>query len=338
MDQYVFDMDKTIRIQVLAYRSGLSTGITLPVDVFWTANALLKNQGAAPLFDVRLVSVDGQDVALCHGLSVRVGGVVNSKPRSGSWLFVPGSAIDSVDSALDTLKREGDLIAWLRNDATDLQIAANCASTFLLAEAGLLNKRPATTTWWLAPLFRQRYPDVELRMNDMVVPADGIVTAGAAFAQADLALYVLALAAGQELAHKTAKLLMLEHNRTSQSRFISPALIATADPLVRKFDSWIRANLASPDAIASIAHNIGTTQRTLARRTNEALGLSPAALQTSIRMQAAESLISTTRQSMERIADQVGYTDATAFRRAFSRHVGSSPSELRQRQRATTSS
>src|SRR2546429_1162470 len=143
--------------------------------------------------------------------------------RGIELVIVPGLGTASADELETKLKnpmcrRAVDMLA--RAHATGAMLAASCASTFLLAEAGLLDGRRATTTWWLAPLFRQRYPAVELLTEQMVVTDWPIATGGAAMAQMDLMLAVVGRFAGPSLAKACASYLLLD-GRRSQAPFMA---------------------------------------------------------------------------------------------------------------------
>ena len=122
-------------------------------------------------------------------------------------------------------------------------LAASCASTFLLAETALLDGRRATTTWWFAPLFRQRYPEVELLTEQMVVADWPITTGGAAMAQMDLMLAVVGRFAGPSLAKACANYLLLD-GRRSQAPFMAINYLASQDPNMAKAEKWVRDNIA----------------------------------------------------------------------------------------------
>src|SRR4030095_5774739 len=115
---------------------------------------------------------------------------------------------------------------------------ASCASTFLLAETGLLDGRRATTTWWFAPLFRQRYPTVELLAEQMVVSDWPMATAGAAMAQMDLMLAVVGRFAGPSLARACANYLLLD-GRRSQAPFMEIHYLASQDPELAQDGKWV---------------------------------------------------------------------------------------------------
>ena len=146
-------------------------------------------------------------------------------------------------------------------------LAASCASTFLLAETGLLDGRRATTTWWFAPLFRQRYPAVELLTEQMVVADWPIATGGAAMAQMDLMLAVVGRFAGPSLAKACANYLLLDERR-SQAPFMAITYLASQDPRIAKAEKWVRDNIARDFAIEELAERrrAGATDICPARR------------------------------------------------------------------------
>jgi transcriptional regulator GlxA family with amidase domain len=112
------------------------------------------------------------------------------------------------------------------------RIAAACTGTFVLAESGLLNGCEATTTWWLSPLFRQRYPHVKLDAHRIVVSSGSALTAGAALSHLDLALWLIRNSS-PELAALVARYLVFD-TRLSQSAYAISDHLAHSDPLVER--------------------------------------------------------------------------------------------------------
>jgi transcriptional regulator GlxA family with amidase domain len=122
-------------------------------------------------------------------------------------------------------------------------MAAACVGTFVMAESGLLDGQYATTTWWLAPLFRNRYPDVLLDESKMIVQSGRFVTSGAALSHMDLALW-LVRRVSPDLASLTAKYLIAD-SRPSQSVYALADHLAHSDPVVQRFERWARARLTA---------------------------------------------------------------------------------------------
>ena len=153
------------------------------------------------------------------------------------------------------------LIASTRARGT--AIASACAGTALLAEAGILDGLHATTSWWLSPAFRSRYPTVHLDEGRMVVASDGITTAGAAFGHVDLALAVVR-ASSPAVADLVTRYLVIDE-RPSQSAYAIPSALAQSDPTVAEFERWARQRLAEPISIPQAAKAIGVSERMLQR-------------------------------------------------------------------------
>jgi transcriptional regulator GlxA family with amidase domain len=215
----------------------------------------------------------------------------------------------------------------VRQSARGARVAAACTGTFVLAASGLLDGRAATTSWWLAPLFRELYPQVELDESRMLVSGQSCVTAGAALAHLDLALW-LVRQASPALAALAARYLLVD-SRPSQAVFMIPDHLAHSDGLVERFELWARSAMAGGFSLPDAARASGTSERTLARRLRSVLGKSPLSYFQELRVERAVHLLRTTPATVDEIATQVGYADGVTLRTLLRRRLGKGVRELR---------
>lgn len=307
----------------------MSLGITL--DVLAAANRLNTFQGGAPVFDVACISTGARRVTTGTGL--QVGPMLPLPSTLGTYalVVVPGAnhataiEVQAWLATADTRKA----CRWLaaRVQAGD-HLAAGCASTFVLGEAGLLNGKVATTTWWLAGFFRQRFPTVDLDMDRMVVTDGAITTAGAALAQADLMLALVARHGSAALARDCARYLLLDQ-RMSQSRYAIAAHLAQQTPVMQRADRWIRKRLAEPITLDALAGALHMTPRTVTRHFAAAVGQSPIRYVQRLRVEQAVLMLETSNESLDTIAANVGYADASMLRRLLLRERKVTPGMLR---------
>jgi transcriptional regulator GlxA family with amidase domain len=189
----------------------------------------------------------------------------------------------------------------------------------VLAESGLLDHQRCTTTWWLAPMFRQRYPNVELDESHMLVKSGRFVTAGAALSHMDLALWIIR-GVSPRLASLTAKYLIVD-SRPSQSVYSLADHLVHSDPIVQRFEDWARARLKHGFSLDDAARAVGSSKRTLARHMQEVMGKSPLSYFQSLRVERAVHLLKTGSASVDQVADRVGYADGTTLRNLLRRRL-----------------
>jgi transcriptional regulator GlxA family with amidase domain len=311
-----------MRIHVLALDQVFDLGLSAVLDVFQTANELIElSDFAVPRFDVRIVAVR-KSVRTSQGLGVPVH---SPGARAPDCIVVPAVGFKMpgpLEAALarpDMADATALLRRWSQRGST---VAAACIGTFVLAETGLLAGHRATTTWWLAPLFRKRYPDVLLDESDMVVKSGHFVTAGAALSHVDLALW-LVRSASPQLAALVAKYLIVD-SRPSQSAYALADHLVHDDPIVQRFERWARGRLTRGFSLDDAARATGASKRTLARHLQRVLGKSPLAYFQALRIERAVHLLKTGDSSVDEIASRVGYADGTTLRTLLRRqlHVG----------------
>jgi len=316
-----------MKLAVLALGGVFDTGLAAVLDTFATANELAAAQGfPAPPFEVRVVGLRRR-VHTALGLQVPV---QPADDEAADWLVLPAIGAKmppALVSALAT-REVRDGAAHLRErHAAGTRIAAACIGGFVMAESGLLDGHDATVSWWLGPLFRERYPAVRLDESRMLVASGDFVTTGAAIAHMDLALW-LVRQASPELAAVTARYLIVDP-RPSQAPYVIPDHLAHSDPLVGRFERWARQHLAEGFSLDAAAAALATSPRTLQRRLEAVLGRSPLAYVQDLRVERAVHLLRTSRSDVEAIAAQVGYADAVTLRALLRRKLGRGVRELR---------
>jgi transcriptional regulator GlxA family with amidase domain len=252
--------------------------------------------------------------------------------RAGDVVIVPGIYAETASELVQRLRSPPvrRAIELLRNAvAAGSTVAASCGGTFVVAEAGLLDGRRATTTWWLAADFRKRYGGVELVTEQIVVADWPVATAGAAMAQMDLMLAVVAKFAGARLAETCAQYLLLDH-RKSQAPYMAVTFLAGQDQQVARAESFIRKNIDRRITIEQLAAAAGLTPRTFARRLKTVCDLSPVRFAQRIRSEVARTLFETTTLSVDEISRRVGYAEPSTLRRLLRRDRSPPPSQLRR--------
>jgi transcriptional regulator GlxA family with amidase domain len=317
-----------MRIFVLVLDGVFDTGLATVLDALTMAGKLARATGlATPGFDI---TVTGMRPLVRSALGMQVPVRDIDTAPAPDWVVVPALNNTTTEELLPALGRDDvveaqcALRSWRDRGA---RIAAACTGTFVLAEGGLLDGYEATTTWWLSALFRQRYPKVHLNEHRIVVPTGGAVTAGAALSHLDLALWLIRNNS-PELAALVARHLVFD-SRLSQSAYAIADHLSHSDPLVERFDRWVREHLDTRISLDVVVDALATSKRTLTRRLNEVLGKTPIEYIQDLRVERAVHLLKTSKLSVERIAGLVGYADGVTLRTLLRRRMGRSVRELR---------
>jgi transcriptional regulator GlxA family with amidase domain len=306
------------RVTVVEIRGCMASSAAITHDVLATANRISGATKRTPPFSVTTVRC-GPNRSNCI-------------LRGADLIIVPGlgtASADELDARLRSAACQRLCDRLVEAFEAGAMLAAPCASTFLLADAGLLNGRRATTTWWLAPLFRRRYPAVELVTDQIVVADWPIATAGAAMAQMDLMLAIVGRFAGPGLAKACANYLLLDE-RHSQAPFMAITYLANLDSRIAKAEKWVRDNIARDFTVDELAEAVALAPRTFARRVAGTCGVSPIQFVQRIRIETARYLLESTRLSIEQVARQVGYAEPSTLRRLMRRETKHSPGHFRR--------
>lgn len=227
-------------------------------------------------------------------------------------------------------------IAFVRAVAKrGVRIASVCSGAYILAEAGLLDGRPATTHWARTRHFLSAYPQVKLE-PDRIFTRDGqIWTSAGISAGIDLALAMVAEDFGDEVAQKTARQLVLYHRRSGgQSQFSSLLELKAPSGRFGALLAWAREHLDAPLTVEDLAERAGMSSRHFTRAFIAETGTTPSKAVERLRVEVARHRVQSSGEAIERVAETTGFRDPERMRRAFIRAFGQPPQSLRRAARA----
>jgi transcriptional regulator GlxA family with amidase domain len=212
-----------------------------------------------------------------------------------------------------------------------VRVASVCSGAYLLAEAGLLDGRRATTHWRRTRHFISTYPKVKLEPDRIFVRDGNIWSSAGITAGIDLALAMVAEDFGDEIAQKTARQLVLYHRRSGgQSQFSSLLELKAPSGRFGALLTWAREHLEAPLTVEDLAEQAGMSSRHFARAFIAETGTTPSKAIERLRIEVARQRVQSSSEAIERVAQQTGFRDPERMRRAFIRAFGQPPQSLRR--------
>ena len=324
-------------VTIIGFNGALASAITGIIDLFRLAGvtwARIHGQQPTALFKTRLLTEDGAPCRCINGLTLVADGAWQEVGALGDddLLVIPtiGAPIAEI------LASNQALVQWLAQfralPEREVRVASNCTGAFLLAAAGLLDGREATTHWGFGDQFRRQFPAVNLHPEKLVTVDGPIACAGGGTAWWDLGVYLVERFAGPQTARELAKAFVIDAGRTSQAPY--SALQSRRyhnDPAVFTVQNWLDSHYGDAITIDTLCQISCLSERTLLRRFKQATGETPHTYLQLLRIEVARTLLETGRDSLEQITQAVGYSDVSSFTRLFRRHTGLSPSQYRAR-------
>lgn len=326
--------DARVRIAILAYDGCMGAEVLGLSDILLVANrihAYRAPEQPAP-FAVSIVGVGSGTVRLAGGASLSV-----QPPGAFDLLVVPAFDFGADAPLEETLRRLHAEQALIAETARHRALAAICTGSLLLAEAGVLDGRRATTAWAFADQMAARYPRVEIVRDALMVRDGGIVTSGAFTAYGDLALQLIRDRAGAGLARAVGRFSLIDGGRVSQAPYVDRRVLdgrlagKRHESLSRAVAEWFAPRLAQRYNLGELAEAFHLSSRTLLRRFNAETGRTPLELLQDLRVERARRLLETTTLSVAQVAEQVGYQDVATFSRLFARHTQLTPAAFRRK-------
>ena len=341
------DSSSTRQIVLLLFPGVQSLDVSGPIEVFSSAQRLLDagtsptrgdarggDSGAdtrpsrATRYEIRTLSADGAPVRTSSGLTLLPGGTLEQAPRRIDTLIVPGG--DGTRAAV----RDDALLAWIaRASAGARRTASVCTGAFLLAAAGLLDGRRATTHWTSAEALARRHPNVTVEPDPIFVRDGPVWTSAGVTAGMDLALALVEDDHDSELALSVARHLVLFLRRPgNQSQF--SATLASQQPErepLREVQRSVVEHVARDHSVEAMAERAHMSPRHFARAFRAETGVTPARWVERVRLEAARRLLEDTAEPMAAVAGACGFGTAETMRRVFLRTLEVGPAEYRRR-------
>lgn len=225
------------------------------------------------------------------------------------------------------------LIEWLvEQHAKGVVLGSVCAGAFILAATGLVDGRPITTHWAYAELLQSRFPNVHVDADRLIIDDGDVITAGGLMSWTDLGLRITDRLLGPSIMIDTARMLLVDPPGREQRYYsaFSPNL-THGDAAVLRVQHWLQTTQAKDIALSALAAQAKLEQRTLLRRFQKATGMTTTEYCQRLRVGRAREMLQFDTASIDRVAWDVGYSDAGAFRKVFTRIVGLSPGEYKRR-------
>lgn len=314
---------------MVAFADAQLLDIVGPLEVFAAAARLAAGEGRAPAaYRVEILARQAGPLTMSSGLAIVAGRSLAGVRGPIDTLMVAGGR--GTTAALD----DRQLLAFLRRQAPRARrVASVCSGTFLLAEAGLLDGKRATTHWSAAARLAHRYPRVTVDAEPIFIRQGRVYTSAGVTAGMDLALALVEEDHGPQLARAVARDLVLFLQRPGgQSQFSAQLAVQQADraPLA-ELQAWMADHLRDDLSVPALARRVAMSPRNFARVFTAAVGVTPARLVERLRLEAARRRLEESPDGVETIADACGFGSAESLRRAFVRALRVAPSAYRSR-------
>lgn len=318
-----------MKLAILMLDGAMHSAVAGVSDLLALSNTILARQGRKPAFQWSKLTPTGSAIQASGGQCLEADGNLAGAPRYDAVL-IPGM----LQRFPETANEGARCIAtsWLRKlHARGTRIGASCGGVFLLAEAGMLDGRRATTTWWLQSELVQRHPKINLARDAVVTENERIFCAAGPMSWVDLLLKLIAATDGPELSRLCADYAVIDTAERTQAAFVPMAHMLQQDPLLVEADMLVRCRGNRSITVQGLAHSLRISERTLHRRFVELTGESAKTFIQRRRIDVARTLLETTERSIKDIAHAVGYDDESSFRKAFRNLAGHSPRAHRSR-------
>lgn len=320
-----------IDIWMLVFPDFLLLDATGPIQVFSSANDAARDAGQPPPYRIHLIAPGGGAVASSSGVSL-LSAPLPRRSLAGATLIVSGGR--GMELPPDAGARERATLRWVVRASDSLaRCCAVCTGAFVLARAGLLDRRRAVTHWQDVERLRSQHPSVQVQDDALYIRDGKFYTSAGISAGMDLALSLVEEDLGRAAALGVAKRLVLFLKRPGGQRQFSSELLAQSHPqgVSAQLTAWLRPRLRQQVDVEQMAAACALTVRTLHRKLRQEADVTPAQLLARLRVELACCLLEQPGMTVKQAARQSGYSTEYNLRRAFAAQLGVLPSEYQSR-------
>ena len=328
---------RTRRVVIIAAPGAEMLDLVGPFQVFASATQLAQpDTDCAPIYRVEIVSCSRR-TAFVTNCGLRMSAHRSFRDVRGQidTLLIAGG------SAIEEDRTSPEVVRWVREIAARTRrVGSVCTGALLLARAGLLDGRRATTHWNWCERLARRYPQVTVEPHPIFIRDGNVYTSAGVTAGMDLALALVEDDHGSRLALQVARQLVLYLRRPGGQAQFSAALslqLSDRQPL-RELQTWVLENLDKPLSVQALAEHVAMSPRNFARVFGREMRVTPGKFVERLRVEAARRRLEETRHSLKKIAAQCGLGSVGSMRRIFQRLVGIPPGQYRQHFRYAGSS
>lgn len=328
------------RIAVLGFDSVQLSSLAPMLDAFEMANRYSVRQyeereDLPGPFAIRVLSENGRPLQLMGGRSFTVDDSIASS-EIYDLVYVPAFEIGARLDLAERMAGAKTVCQWLqRQHEGGAVLAASCTGVVLLAEAGLLSGAAATVPWWLEQRFRRRYPEIDLDIARTIAQTGDIYCAGSMSAEPALAHRLVERIASPNVANWLEKITLVQPYPDGPPPWsvFSPEVLRQ-DALVGRAQHWLQLRFSQKPRLKDLAEVLAVSERTLVRRFEHSIGMTPLDYLQTLRIEAAKQMLTRSNRKIDRIGYLVGYSDPGFFKKVFRARTGLSPGEYRRRHAA----
>ena len=309
------------KVAVVIYDGLCTFEFGIAVEIF----GLKREEFDFPWYDFHVVSAEKKKVRATGGVTVEADGGIENLSDFDT-IIIPGWR--------DPLERppEKFLKALRGAVGSGSRVLSICSGVFVLAAAGLLDNKPATTHWRYGEVLKTQYPQISIIDDVLYVDEGNIITSAGSAAGVDACLHLVRCDFGSSVANDVARrMVMPPHRDGGQAQFVPKPVLRPEHTSMSGIMEWARMRLQEPLDLKIMAKQAMMSERTFLRRFRQSVGITPMVWLRRERISMAQELLETSQVSLDQIAEQSGYFSLESFRAAFKKVTGTSPAAYRKR-------
>ncbi|RAJ88076.1 transcriptional regulator GlxA family with amidase domain [Chitinophaga dinghuensis] len=316
-----------MRIAILNYEDAVPTCVTGPADI-WRGMIrmypLLTGNKLKQEIRVEFVSLNHSTQHFYTTPAGSTQPVKLSTEEVFDLIIIPAMYFERIEAVITG---EQTLIRWLQQQYTQgAELASICVGAFLLAATGLLEGKKITTNWLFAKPFRERFPNIELQDDKVIVDQGRLYSCGGAFSFTSFMIYLIEKFCGHEEATAASKILMINVHDLPQRTFsIFKFQYEHGDEVITRAQKYIEDKFQDTLTLEDIASHCSMSVRNLCRRFESATANTPFEYLQRVRIEAAKEMLERKQEGIEQVSLHCGYDDVNYFRKVFKRHVAMTP-------------